>query len=122
MQFLNSSVQATLPRIFPLLQFTIVSRRGAPSFEGLKNTFKQGKTAFESKMYETRNWFGSESKNVSKDEKIYAKNTKEESTCNPRDIHMSNVPKSINEAFGRREREAEGEPEDFRKRECRAFL
>lgn len=40
MQFLNSSVQATLPRIFPLLQFTIVFRRGAPSFEGSKNIFK----------------------------------------------------------------------------------
>lgn len=98
MQFLNSSVQATLPRIFPSLQFTIVTRnpvfrRGDPSFEELKNIFKQ-------RLFKIGKIQNRKSESIRKDlcEK-YGRRIEEESTCDPRDIHMSNVRKSINEAF-----------------------
>lgn len=86
MQFLNSSVQATLPRIFPSLQFTIVTRnpvfrRGDPSFEELKNTFKQ-------RLFKIGKIQNRRSRVF---EKIYAKNTEEEWKKNPRVIHVTSI-------------------------------
>lgn len=132
MQFLNSSVQATLPRIFPSLQFTIVTtrnhtvfRRGDP-FLSKGILLNGGSVCSKCTMREIigsgfrRGWqIGEHSKSWKDLCEKYGRRIHVWATWHPyaqrSKIHQRSNVRKEGEGGG-------GGQEDFRKRECRAFL